>query len=479
MELKYFFVKLSDLAREQTLRSDVDFVQSFITNRPVSYYPFSQIFEMVERDSVDVKELDDFSYCEIGDVDSNGEVYPILLNINNRNELNESYFKKIEKGDIRSVRVGDILITSVRPNLRKFVYIDSLKSDIFFTKAFLHLRPLVNSKLVFYALRSIFFDNVIALSRQGKGYPTLKKEDLLSLCLDKVLIDALMNQQEVIQEKLTALEAEIQGEKAKLVEPSAIINAVFAREFQVDLDFVRKYQSAPFFNKQFSEFAAGNGDLRMSYRWFKYQELKVVLHRNVTCLKKLGNYIIQSRNGWSPQCGEHQSELAVLGIDSIKNSQIVFDNLKFTDQLKPNLDQLFIKKGDFLISRGNTVDLVALAGIVVDEPETDTIYPDLMIRIEFTEEVNKKYMAYVFNSFFGRYYFKYVTKGKNQTMVKVSATELLMFDVPLPDLATQNRIVDEIEISLNAEQVSRTAINRKWIEIDDLFFNSVGVKANG
>jgi len=106
---------------------------------------------------------------------------------------------------------------------------------------------------------------------------------------------------------------------------------------------------------------------------------------------------------------------------------------KFTTLIKSNIEDFYIKKNDFFVSRGNTVELVAIAGVVVDEIEEDIIYPDLYIKIELDEfYINKQYLAYLFNSFFGRIYFKHVSKGKNQTMVKISAKELYDFYLPIP-----------------------------------------------
>lgn len=83
--------------------------------------------------------------------------------------------------------------------------------------------------------------------------------------------------------------------------------------------------------------------------------------------------------------------------------------------------------------------MASVASVETDTPST--IYPDLMIRIKFSKDVDVHYMAYIFNSFIGRLYFKYSTKGKNQTMVKISPYELSEFLVPLPDIEKQKEIV--------------------------------------
>ncbi|MGE7929227.1 hypothetical protein [Lysinibacillus xylanilyticus] len=83
---------------------------------------------------------------------------------------------------------------------------------------------------------------------------------------------------------------------------------------------------------------------------------------------------------------------------------------KATTKSKNNIGEFFIQQGDFFVSRGNTVDLVGLGSVVETEITEEIIYPDLYIRLRLDENViNKKYLALLFNSFFGRVYFKYVS----------------------------------------------------------------------
>lgn len=71
-------------------------------------------------------------------------------------------------------------------------------------------------------------------------------------------------------------------------------------------------------------------------------------------------------------------------------------------------------------------------------------------RIDVNEnDILKEYLAYLFNSIIGRFYFKYSAKGKNQTMVKISSDELNNFFLPIPPLKFQQKIVVEIKAELD------------------------------
>jgi type I restriction enzyme S subunit len=182
----------------------------------------------------------------------------------------------------------------------------------------------------------------------------------------------------------------------------------------------------------------------------------------------LGKHIRNTRNGFSPVCTEGSSLTAVLGLECLnRDTNLSFDNLKYTDlDISQELD-CFVKNNDFFISRGNTTDLVALASIAnLSDDSYPLIYPDIMIRIDFDSSVNIRYMAYIFNSFIGRLYFKYAAKGKNQTMVKTSAKEINDFFVPFPSLDEQKLIVDEITEEIRIQDTIKTQIEDWHLQID-------------
>jgi type I restriction enzyme S subunit len=121
---------------------------------------------------------------------------------------------------------------------------------------------------------------------------------------------------------------------------------------------------------------------------------------------------------------------------------------------------------------------VALASVVKNLPDNlNFIFPDLFIRIELdTNYVHKEYLAHLFNSVIGRYYFKYAAKGKNQTMVKVSYDELNNFYLPIPKLEVQQKIVDEIKAELENQEKIKTKIERESNKIYVLIEKTITYK---
>ena len=471
MGLKTFTIDFQNIGKERTFRYDVDFADfqnNFLLEKA---YSFNDLFEFQKNNKVDIENLDDdFLYSEIGNVSKEGEVEPVKLNFNERKKGEENYYKKIEKGNIIQAEENEILLSKVRPNLKKYVLIDNANAKYFYTSAFIHLKPKKLNKILYYSLRTIFYENLIAISRQGKGYPTLKEDDFLYLKFDKDVIDKFLNKQDQIIAQIEPIEKKIKELKAQITPPQEVINKVFAREFGFDLEKVNKIERVRYFSIN-TDISYRNFNLRSSVRWNKIKPIQEILYKGNPYIEKLGNYILSTKNGWSPNCKETDTKNAVFGVNSIsKDGYIKIENLKYSDELRNDIKNYFVKENDLFVSRGNTTDLVALASIVKDLPEEqDYIFPDLFIRIELnTKYLNKEYLALLFNSIIGRFYFKYSAKGKNQTMVKISSEELDNFYLPVPVIEVQQKIVDEIKAELDKQEKIKKKIESERRKIDEI-----------
>tara|TARA_R110002167_G_scaffold359539_1_gene576338 strand:+ start:1623 stop:2948 length:1326 start_codon:yes stop_codon:yes gene_type:complete len=100
-----------------------------------------------------------------------------------------------------------------------------------------------------------------------------------------------------------------------------------------------------------------------------------------------------------------------------------------------------VKKGDFLMTRGNTPELVADICYVKDDPVGQVMMPDLVYRLEYDESIfDKEFVAYFFQSKPAREQIKLSARGSSPTMVKVSQDHIKSWLVPVPPLVEQRRI---------------------------------------
>ena len=275
--------------------------------------------------------------------------------------------------------------------------------------------------------------------------------------------------------QIEPIEKRIKELNAQITPPQEIINKVFTREFGFNIQEAYLTEMKRYFTVS-DDLTYRNLSIRSSVRWHKITPIQEILYRNNPYIKKLGKYIISTKNGWSPNCRESASTYFVFSLNSILNNSVInYDDLKKSDETKKGVESYFAKEGDLFVSRGNTVDLVAMASVVENMPnERDIIFPDLFIKIDVDENVlNKKYLAHLFNSIIGRLYFKYAAKGKNQTMVKISSDELNNFYLPIPPLKAQQKIVEDIKAELDKQDEIKKRILIERNKIDEIIEQAI------
>ena len=160
-------------------------------------------------------------------------------------------------------------------------------------------------------------------------------------------------------------------------------------------------------------------------------------------LRRLGDAVLETKGGWSPKCSGGNTR--VLSLACLKNGGIDVSQIKFTNETRPDIDRYFVRENDFFYSRGNTPELVALAGIA-GFMEEKVVFPDLLTRVRFDESlILPEYAVWLFNSKIGRTYFGVVPPGASPTMVKVSQDYMSAFLVPLMgDLVRQQEVISSV-----------------------------------
>lgn len=467
MGLKSEVLRIKDILSDQYIRLDTKY----------------RIFSDKKKFNIwNIENTKPLSYC----------IQPIVSNILKKGELEEEYFlvdlKSIERktntlidielvNEIGSDKVilekGDLIIPKMEPkkgqlflNLNHQKYLGS--TELIEYKINLEI---ANPKFLYYVLVNNKTLEAMSYLESGKTHRRVQSFDLLKIQIPNVPL----NIQNQVVTKIEPIEQEIQTLKAHKKDPLKIMNEIFANEFKIDLQKVFELDSIKSFSLKLQNVDSRNDLLRTSYKWHKLKTIQSFMYEKIDCIKKLGKFITQTKNGWSPESSEIEEGTPVLGQEHILKKGIIDINpTKYTILTKSNIQDFFINQNDFFVSRGNTVELVALAGVVMEDIEQDIIYPDLYIKIDFEDEfVDKQYMAFLFNSFIGRIYFKHVAKGKNQTMVKVSSKELLEFYLPLPDLKKQQQIVEKIKSQINAQKLIDMQIEQKQKEISDLIYQCI------
>ncbi|MGE6742410.1 restriction endonuclease subunit S [Allorhizobium pseudoryzae] len=106
--------------------------------------------------------------------------------------------------------------------------------------------------------------------------------------------------------------------------------------------------------------------------------------------------------------------------------------------------EYWLSDGDLLFQRGNTPEYVGMAAIYRGPPRT-FLFPDLIIKVRISEQLNLSYVHIASISPPGRKYLTENASGAQATMPKINQSTLLSLPIPLPPLAEQHRIVAKVD----------------------------------
>jgi len=425
---------------------------------PNSTVELSEVLAPIKSDKIEKGELENEE--KLVDIANIERRYNELINVCEVSEIGS---------DKNIIEHGDIIIPKIQPrmgniflNPDKVRYICSSELIEYKCKKDLYL-----PKFLFYVITHPQFAKCLYYSESGKTHRRVNPTELLKYKIPYVEMQkqlAVIAQIEPIEDKIRALRATIKNDED-------IINSVIINKFNLDISKLSTIDNTRFFTTPFEKLSSNNYEIRDSVRYNKLQAIKKEIISNIGSCEILDAYLIdiKTKNGWSPENNELEGTSKILGIDALNfNGILTTDNPKYTNETRDDVDKFIVNDGDFFISRGNTVNLVALASIA-QNIEEDFIFPDIMIKLFVDDsKINKMYLAYIFNSIIGRLYFKYASKGKQQTMVKVSSDTIKKFIIPQIPISEQEKIVDEIKKETDKQIVVQKQIAKLRSDIDKL-----------
>lgn len=147
----------------------------------------------------------------------------------------------------------------------------------------------------------------------------------------------------------------------------------------------------------------------------------------------------------------------VLSLTALSDSGYVHGNLKSVAPTAAMLGAR-LSRGDLLISRSNTKELVGLVGIF-DEDRDDVSFPDTMMRLNVDERrILKPFLEVVLLSTRGRMHMMRSAAGTSGSMKKINRQTLGQCLVPVPLLAVQSKLLESAKSLHNAVRASGSAV---------------------
>ncbi|WP_324726735.1 restriction endonuclease subunit S [Pseudomonas chlororaphis] len=162
---------------------------------------------------------------------------------------------------------------------------------------------------------------------------------------------------------------------------------------------------------------------------------------------RLGSQVLESGAGWSPSCEARPRDGDEWGVLKVSAVSWGIYRPEENKALPPNLEarpEHEVAKGDFLVSRANTAELVARS-VVAEETPKRLMLSDKLVRLKLTSMCVRRYMNLANSAPLARCYYSQVAGGTSSSMKNVSREQILNLPIALPPLAEQHRIVAKFD----------------------------------
>ena len=147
------------------------------------------------------------------------------------------------------------------------------------------------------------------------------------------------------------------------------------------------------------------------------------------------------RNGLSARAVEAGQGVRTFTLTAVTRRDFSATHSKVTVATDEQAEGLWCEAGDVFIQRSNTPDLVGSAAVYRGDPEY-AIFPDLLIRVRPSTDLLPDFLEYALRTPSARAYFKRKAQGLAGSMPKISQGVIEAFELPIPQLADQVRIVE-------------------------------------
>ena len=305
---------------------------------------------------------------------------------------------------ITAYRKGDILISNIRPYLKKIWMAENnggCSNDVL---VFRNLMPerVITEYLYNILSLDIFFDYMM-VGKKGIKMPRGNKKGILNFLVPIPTID--------IQQKIVDECKKVDDEVTKAIK---------------DLDDSKD---------------AINAIIMPCFGRFK----NVVL-----------NSVCDSFEYGTSEKSSSSGDVPVLRMGNIVDGSIDWNDLVYTDN-EQDIEKLSLHRGDVLFNRTNSPIHVGKTALYEDEKSA--IFAGYLVRVNYKKDVIRgKYLNYILNSEPIRQHgFSVMVKSINQA--NISASLLSQYEIPLPSLKDQDEIISKLEVIEDIKKRSRLLID--------------------
>ncbi len=376
-----------------------------------------------------------------------------ILGVSNKVGIFDAY---LEKGSninqpYKRVEIGWLAYNPYRINVGSIGIKEQYHANEFISPAYVvfSCKKELLPNFLFLLFKTETFNQIIRENTIGSV-----RQNLLfgSLKLLEIPLPSLNIQKQLVEDykfKLTkANNALIEYEKTNKEADDFLINFLGIKYREIEID------------KGFSFVTFQNVD-----RWgvdflLKAKSLESIKKCNYPTFE-IGKFIKFLQYGISEKANTESKGTVVVRMNNIQDGKLDISNIKHFDFDSSNLTKsaTILQKGDLLFNRTNSKELVGKTAIF--DLEGEFTFASYLIRIRFTENINPKYMNYLFNSKIGRLQID-MTSRQILGQANINSQELKEFIFPIPELEIQNEIVWILdEFNTRKEYLLSQSINNR------------------
>lgn len=355
--------------------------------------------------------LYEFNYVSLEDV-----YHGKLLNVS------ELEFKNAPSRARRIMKENDILFSTVRPNLKSHYHFIERKENLICSTGFSIIRS--NN----YNVSRIIFENLFfsIISKQieklitGSNYPAISSKDVKNL---QIPLPPTLAEQEKIATALSDTDALITS-----------LETLVSKKRSIKQGTIQELLTG---KRRLPGFGKGKD----------YKQTDVGMIPEDWEVVSLGELIYNVEYGSSSKSNQ-SGQIPVLRMGNIQNGQISWENLVYTDN-EFEIQKYFLKKGDVLFNRTNTIDLVGKTAIY--KGEHPAIFAGYLIRINVQKLLlNSEYLNYFLNTRHAKRHSKLVLSVA-VGQANINGEKLKQYPIPLPPTLAEQTAIAEVLSDMDAE----------------------------
>ncbi|BAY48800.1 type I site-specific deoxyribonuclease [Scytonema sp. HK-05] len=320
-----------------------------------------------------------------------------------------------------TVKTGEI-VCAIRATVGKVLEVPPELDGANLTQGTARIAPCegINSRFLLWALRSTYAQREFNLAVKGTTFSEITLENLRKI---NIALAASRNEQDKIAEILDTVDDAIARTSSLITKLKQIKAGLLHDLLTRGLDengHLRDPQAHP---EQFKDSPLGR--IPKDWEVFKIESL-------------LNG---RPKNGYSPKEVNEWTGTLMLGLSCLTEEGFEPLQLKNAPRNDLKVHTTLLCDGDFLLSRSNTRERVALTGIY-QNIGVPCIYPDLMMRLSINEKTSSRFLELLLRHSPVRRQLTGNAQGTSGSMVKISSQTVIETLVALPNSTEQARIIE-------------------------------------